>query len=267
MKFIGRALAFVVFLTSQGTAQSAKTPYPAMAPLSQYLMPRDAEISLARSAGPKSVSDDAEILVLTESGFQTAVRGTNGFVCMVARSWSADYDALDVWDPKVHAPICYNALAARSQVQATIKRTQAAMAGGSQAQIQAAISAAIKSDELHTAEDGSIAYMLSNQTYLSNRVGHWRPHIMFLTPETDPKSWGRWTARFINSRNQVPGRAFDGFSDSCWSMVGWNPFPIGRALNRQNREAVLVQRILLSSGPLNCGVGSPSAVVSGHSAC
>jgi hypothetical protein len=40
---------------------------------------------------------------------------------MVARSWSADYADPDFWDPKLHAPICYNALAARSQVPATIK--------------------------------------------------------------------------------------------------------------------------------------------------
>lgn len=190
MKFIGSALAFVFFLASQGTPQTAKTPYPAMAPLAQYLMPRDAEISLARSAAPKSVSDDAEILVLTENGFQIAVKGTNGFVCLVARSWSAPYDDPDFWDPKLHAPICYNAVAARSQVPATIKRTQTAMTGGSQARIKAAVAAAIKSGELHTAEAGSMAYMLSRQAYLSNRVGPWRPHLMFFMPETDPKSWG-----------------------------------------------------------------------------
>lgn len=190
MKFIGSALGVVFFLTSQGTPQTAKTPYPAMAPLPQYLMPRDAEISLARSAAPKSVSDDAQILVLTENGFQIAVKGTNGFVCMVARSWSAPYDDPDFWDPKLRAPICYNAGAARSQVPATIKRTQTAMTGGSQARIQAAVAAAIKSGELHTAEAGSMAYMLSRQAYLSNRVGAWRPHLMFFMPETDPKSWG-----------------------------------------------------------------------------
>src|SRR5262249_8236570 len=101
MKFIGSALAFVFFLTSRGTPQTAQTAYLAMAPIAQYLMPHDAEIPLARSAAPKSVSDDAEILVLTESGFQTAVNGINGFVCMVARSWSADYVSPDFWDPKV----------------------------------------------------------------------------------------------------------------------------------------------------------------------
>ncbi len=190
MKLIGSVLVLFFLLPLQGTAQGAKTAYPRMAPLSEYLMPRDAEILLARSAAPKSIAGEAEILVLTESGFQTAVKGTNGFVCMVARSWSADYDDPDFWDPRLRAPICYNALAAKSQVPATIKRTQVAMAGGSKAQVRIAVEAAVKSGELQTAETGAVAYMLSKQTYLSNRLGHWLPHLMFFTPDTDPKFWG-----------------------------------------------------------------------------
>jgi hypothetical protein len=161
-----------------------------MAPLAQYLMPQDAEISLARSAAPKSVGDAAEILVLTRSGFQTAVTGTNGFVCMVARSWSADWDDPDFWDPRVHAPICYNALAAKSQVAATINRTQVVLAGGSKTQILNSIKAAVDSGELPTAEAGSMSYMLSKGTYLNNRDSRWLPHLMFYLSEIDPKSWG-----------------------------------------------------------------------------
>ena len=93
MKFIGGGLALVLFLASQGSAQNAKVAYPAMAPLRQYLMPRDVEISRARSAAPKSISGDAELLILTQRAYQTAVTGTNGFVCMVA--WSADFDDPD----------------------------------------------------------------------------------------------------------------------------------------------------------------------------
>jgi hypothetical protein len=153
-------------------------------------MPRDAEISLARSAAPKSISGDAEILILTKSGFQTAVSGTNGFVCMVARSWSADFSDPDFWAPRLRAPICYNALAARSQVPATIKRTQVALAGGSKTHILKAVKVAVESGELPATESGSMAYMMSTGAYLSNRVGRWRPHLMFFTSETDPKSWG-----------------------------------------------------------------------------
>ena len=64
MNFIGSGLVFVFFLAPQGATQNAKTPYPnpSMATVSQYLMPRDAEISLPRSAAPKSITSDAEIL-------------------------------------------------------------------------------------------------------------------------------------------------------------------------------------------------------------
>jgi hypothetical protein len=190
MKLIGSALVLTFFLLSQGTARAANTAYPKMAPIAQYLLPRDAEIALARSAAPKSISRNAEVLILAKDGFEEAVKGSNGFVCLVARSWSADYADPGFWDPKLHAPICYNSLAAKSQVPATIERTWVALAGGSRAQMAAAIKAAIASGELPAAEYGSMAYMLSRQAYLNYRVGPWRPHLMFFVPETDPKSWG-----------------------------------------------------------------------------
>jgi hypothetical protein len=185
------SLALAFFMSSHGAAQKAKAGYPSMAPIEQYLAAdRDAEISLARSAAPNSISGKAEILILTRRGYEAAVKGTNGFVCMVARSWSADFDDPDFWNSKVRAPICYNALAARSQVPATIKRTEVVLAGGSNAQALDAIKKAIESKELPTAELGAMSYMLSRQGYLSDGDGHWRPHLMFFTPETDPKEWG-----------------------------------------------------------------------------
>jgi hypothetical protein len=77
------ALALVVVLAAAQPARAAdaKTLYPSMAPLDQYLMPdRDAEIALARSAAPPSVSNDATVLVLGRRGYETAVEGKNGFV-------------------------------------------------------------------------------------------------------------------------------------------------------------------------------------------
>jgi hypothetical protein len=48
-----------------GRATHANTPYPSMAPLDQYLMEdRTAEIALARSAAPPSISKDATVMVL-----------------------------------------------------------------------------------------------------------------------------------------------------------------------------------------------------------
>lgn len=178
MKIIGIASMMVFLLASQHAAQTVKLAYPRMASRPQYLMPRDAEISLARSAAPKSIGDDAEILILTESGYQTAVRGTNGFVCMVARSWSADFADPDFWDPRLRAPICYNAVAAKSQVPATIKRTQVAFAGGSKAEIFNSIKAAIDRGELPTAEAGSMSYTRADRW---KGVRSWKHCVGLLT--------------------------------------------------------------------------------------
>jgi hypothetical protein len=65
----------------KGAAQSDK--YSKMAPVDQYLMERNAEILLARSAAPDSISSDATVLILRRQGYETAVEGRNGWVCMV----------------------------------------------------------------------------------------------------------------------------------------------------------------------------------------
>jgi len=187
MKAFGWVFA-LCFLSSG--AQAATTATPSMAPVARYLIPRDAEIALARSAATNAIAKDAQIMVFTATGFQTAVKGTNGFVCLVARSWSAGFGDPDFWNPQVRAPICYNALAAQSQVPETIKRTQIALAGGSEAKIQEGLKAAITSGELPVAKPGSLSYMLSKGTYFNHSEGHWLPHLMFYMPQTDLKSWG-----------------------------------------------------------------------------
>jgi hypothetical protein len=56
--------------TRQVRAQAPSAPYPAAAPLNQYLISEKAsEIELARSAAPPSISDGAEVLVLTQDGY------------------------------------------------------------------------------------------------------------------------------------------------------------------------------------------------------
>jgi hypothetical protein len=85
-----KSFALLVVLGAyQVMAQDAERPYPKMLPLSQYLMDRNAAIALARSAAPEGISKDASVLVLTPKGWETGVKGTNGFVCMVGPSWTA----------------------------------------------------------------------------------------------------------------------------------------------------------------------------------
>jgi len=109
----GLALLVVLGTTYRAMPQDVATSYPKMAPIRQYLMDRTAEIALARSAAPESISRNAELLVLESHGFETAVKGENGFVCIVGRSWTSAADA-DFWDPKVRVPMCVNAAAAHS---------------------------------------------------------------------------------------------------------------------------------------------------------
>src|SRR5215475_15904714 len=137
------ALAFLVSAVCQVKAQDAKSPYPNMAPLEQYLIQdRNAEIALAQSAAPESISRDAEVLVLTRHGYETAVKGKNGFVCIVERGWAAPADNSDFWNPKLRGPICHNAAAARSYMPHFLKRTELILAGRSKAEMFTAIAAA-----------------------------------------------------------------------------------------------------------------------------
>jgi hypothetical protein len=187
------ALALVVLLSARPTtqAQDAKTAYPSMAPVEQYLMAdRNAEIALARSAAPESISRDAEVMVLGRHGYETAVQGKNGFVCMVERSWTAGIDDPNFWNPKLRGAICFNPPATRSYLPITVKKTELILAGRSKAQMFESIKDAFDKKELPAQEPGAIAYMLSRQSYLGDRAGHWHPHLMFFVPQTDALTWG-----------------------------------------------------------------------------
>ena len=184
------ALLVVLGTAYQAMAQDATTPYPNMAPIDQYLMTdQGAEIALARSAARESISRDAEVLVLGRHGFETAVKGKNGFVCIVARSWTSAPDS-DFWNPKVRVPMCVNAAAARSYFLRIIKRTDLILAGHTKAQMIETIAAAIDKKELPAMESGAMCYMMSKQGYAGDSTAHWPPHLMFFYSQTDPATWG-----------------------------------------------------------------------------
>jgi hypothetical protein len=136
-----RALAFVVqvVLPAQPVRHERRRrrlAYPAMAPFDQYLMPdENSEIALARSAAPASISDGAEVMVLGRNGYTTAVKGTNGFLCIVERSWGAATDHPEFWNPKVRAPICFNPPAARTFVPIYLMKTKLVLEGKSKTEI------------------------------------------------------------------------------------------------------------------------------------
>jgi len=200
-------LLIVLGAASQAWAQGKDSPYPRMAPVSQYMMTQDAEVALARSAAPESLSRDAEVMVLAQHGYKTVVKGKNGFVCMVERSWTAGIDDPDFWNPKLRGPICFNPAAARSYLPQTIRKTQSILAGKTKAQMSADISAALDKKELPSPEPGAMCYMLSKQQYLGDSGKHWHPHLMFFVPLTDPIAWGADVAGSpVISNKDVQGR-------------------------------------------------------------
>lgn len=179
----------VLSAANSAMAQGSATTYPRMAPVEQYLMDQTAEIALARTAAPASISRDAAVLVLGRHGFETAVTGKNGFVCFVDRGWSSAPDP-DFWNPKVRVPQCENAPSAQSHLPIVLKRAALALAGRTKDQVEKATTTAIATKELPPMAPGAMCYMMSKQGYLSDRDGHWHPHLMFFTPLTETASWG-----------------------------------------------------------------------------
>ena len=177
--------------TCQAQAQAEKSPYPAMAPLDQYLMPdENAEVALARTAAPPSISDAAEVMVLGRKGYTTAVKGSNGFLCLVERSWGNPTDAPEFWNPQMRAPHCFNAPAARTFAPIFLMKTKLVLAGKSQTEIAAAMASALDKHELPALEPGAMCYMMSKQQYLNDGAKSWHPHVMFFASGDAEKSWG-----------------------------------------------------------------------------
>jgi hypothetical protein len=178
-------------LVLSASAEDAKPRYPKMAPIAQYLIPnRDAEIALARSAAPDAISRNATVLVLGTHGYETAVNGTNGFVCMVERGWTSAIDWPELWNPKILGPDCLNPPAARSLLPVVNKTTAMVLAGSSEAEILAAIKAGYQKKQLPALEPGAMSYMMSKSAYLTDDDHHNVAHVMFFNTLTDGQLWG-----------------------------------------------------------------------------
>lgn len=185
----GIALLTVFGAAGQAIADAAAPTYPKMAPIEAYLMDRDAEIALARSAAPDSISKDATVMILTRHGYETAVTGKTGWVCLVDRGWSGMLDHPEFWSPKIRAPGCLSPAVAGSFLPYDYMRTKLVLAGHTKEEVIAATKAAIEKKQLPSLE-GGICYMMSKSAYLGDFTGHNMPHVMFYAAEKDGAAWG-----------------------------------------------------------------------------
>jgi hypothetical protein len=189
MRRIAVAAAFLILagaVADHAHAQAA----PTYAPLSEYMMPREAEIALARSAAQPGISGRATIKVLTASGFQAVRDGDNGFVCLVMRGWAAptftpaaqrDF----VYDATLRAPICFDPPAARMVLPFYELKHKLGMEGQTPDQIADGIQAAYARGQLPRRDTVSFGYMWSADQQLGPGVGHWHPHMMVFAPYYD----------------------------------------------------------------------------------
>ena len=184
-------LALTSLLPAPARAQATAAAYPGMAPAEQYLMTPSDEIAMARTAAPPAITDSAEILTLGAHGYERAVAGRNGFVCLVERSWDNDFDHPEFWNPRVRGPDCFNAAAARSVLPVYLQRAEWVLAGVSKARMVERTKAALAAGRIRAPAAGAMAYMLSKDGYLGDVAGGpWHPHLMFFVPTSAPGAWG-----------------------------------------------------------------------------
>jgi hypothetical protein len=188
-----QACALAVMLGAIGPACAGDTKpiYPAMAPIELYrIASASEEISLARSAAPASISGEADVLTLGDHGYETAVKGKNGFICLVERSWASDFDDAEFWNPKMRGPICHNPAAARTILPRYLERTRWVLAGVSKTNLLDRTKSALAANTFKTPEPGALSFMMSKQGNLGDANGHWHPHLMFYLAHTDRAAWG-----------------------------------------------------------------------------
>lgn len=175
----------VVLLTAVTSYAAADIPkYP---PLQAYMMDRAAEIALARSAAPDSISQNATVKVLTPMGFVVAENGSNGFVCMVMRAWSAPtFTPVQlrniVYDATIRAPICFDPRASLNVMPYYELRSKLGMQRKTPDQITHGIQDAYANGQLPKREAVSFGYMWSADMNLGPPIGHWHPHVMVFAP-------------------------------------------------------------------------------------
>lgn len=185
------AVLFACTASSMGRVPSPNPDYPSAGPFDRYLMPSAAaEIAAARTAAPASVSAKATILVLTKTGYVTAVSGSNGWVCFVERSWTAGLDDPEFWNWHGRAPNCFNPPAVKSVLPQYEARAKWVSAGATREDIAKKAQAAYASHEFTNPLPASFSFMLSKHAFLNDQVkGPWHPHVMLFVALDQMDTW------------------------------------------------------------------------------
>lgn len=166
-----RALLLVVLTVTPCAGQSVGAGRAGPRPP----MDRAAEIALARSAAPASVSAAARVLVFENGRFVVADSGRSGAACLVNRSWPASIE-----------PECFDPEAAATVMPMTMRRLELHHRGVSPDEVSREIAAGLADGTFRLPSRPAVVYMMSaGQRLISDDgrpVGKWKPHLMIYSP-------------------------------------------------------------------------------------
>ena len=138
-----------------------------------------AEVALALTAAPASLTVGAEVYVWHDGHFVKARTGSSGVACMVSRDARVD----GVF------PMCFDPEAARTQMPEQMMRTELCSRRLADTTIRRQMETAYATGALHYPTTPAIIYMMSSHQLLTTSdatgthlIGAWRPHVMIYLP-------------------------------------------------------------------------------------
>jgi hypothetical protein len=175
-----------------GLMAGAATQVKAQEPKKQEVrfdasVPRERQIKLALSSAPAEVSSKATLYVLGPKGYERGREGTNGFSCLVGRSFEGTTEAsID--------PMCYDAEGSRTLLLVKMREEELRAKGKSEAEIKADIANGYKEGRFQAPGKPGFVYMLSSENYIrdpeTGKSGAFPGHLMFYAPYMTAKDLG-----------------------------------------------------------------------------
>jgi hypothetical protein len=190
MKLVRWAMMIFVGVLSMCVLPSiaaAQVPFDQLPKVWDASVPRDEQISIALSAGPKGIRDKATVYVLGPNGFEKAREGTNGVSCLVGRHFTKSGET-------TVEPECYDAEGSRTLLLADLHREELRVKGTPEGEIEPDIKNGFKDGQFKAPSKPGVRYMLSSD----NRLGptadggtvYVPPHFMFYAPYMTGKDLG-----------------------------------------------------------------------------
>jgi hypothetical protein len=177
----------VLLISAVALAAHAQIAFEDLPKILDSSMPREQQISLALSAAPKGVADDATVYVLGPKGYEQAREGKSGASCFVGRHFTKPTETSI-------EPMCFDPEGSRTILQAYLYGEQLRSKGMSETEIKAEIAEGYKSGRFQGPAKSGVLYMLS----IDNRLGptadggtqHVPGHVMFYAPNLTAKDLG-----------------------------------------------------------------------------